>query len=41
MQDMYDDQTDHSRNTAQQKSWLIKIHDDLTGLQPYANYTRI
>jgi hypothetical protein len=41
MQDLYDEQTDHSRNTTQQKSWLIKIDSYLTGLQPYANYTRI
>ena len=41
MQDQYDEQTDHSRNMAQQKIWLIKIEDYLTGLKPYANYSRI
>ncbi len=41
MQQLYDKQTDHSRNKDQQEIWLLKIADMLTGSLAYANYQEI
>lgn len=37
-QDVYDHETDYSRNKEKQEEWLKKIAADLKSLQAYANY---
>lgn len=38
IQTQYDVETDYSRNKQKQDEWLKKMHDDLKGLEAYANY---
>ena len=38
MQNLYDQQTDYSRNFGQQKEWLVKIDNYLDDLKAYAGY---
>ena len=38
MQNLYDQQTDHSRNNEKQAEWLKKIVDELKSLMEYADY---
>ena len=40
-QNDYDEETDHSRNAAVQKKWLLVIEDELTGLEKYAGYGKL
>ena len=37
-QNDYDDVTDYSRNFKKQQEWLVKIEEDLKGLESFANY---
>jgi len=39
-QEVYDHETDYSRNKEKQDEWLKKISDDLKGLQAFATYRK-
>jgi hypothetical protein len=37
-QDLYDQQSDHSRNVAEQNKWLVKIKNSLDDLEEFSDY---